>query len=484
MAAAERSPGAELGTTGLNWSPGGYIEEEINTKLAGRQAINAYKEMYDNDPLVAAIMYSIDMLVRQVDWRVDQEEATEEDAEFLTGCMDDMSHSWADFISEIMSMLPYGFSYHELVYKVRRGPQKEDGKIPSSKYNDGKIGWRKIPIRSQDTLDHWMMTEEGALQGFYQKAPPTYEGVAIPIQKSLLFRTKTYKNNPEGRSLLRGAYRPWYFKKRIEEIEGTGIERDLAGFPVFEVPADWLGSNATQDEKNYIAGLHTVGRNLRRDKQEYLIWPRAYDPTTQQMLTEFKLMSSSGSRTFDTTAIIQRYDQRIAMTVLADFILMGHEKVGSFALSSDKTDIFAVALGTILDVVEDVLNRFAVPRLWRLNGWDEANTPKIKHGDIEDRDLAALGTFLTTMQQLGVRLFPDPDLEKHLREIAHIPEKSEEAERLQEEQEDEQQGQEGQPGQGEGGEQEDDEVRFTDDEGNPVGAGGGGAGEGQPGTGS
>lgn len=469
---SNRAPGTELGTTGLNWSPGGYVEEEVHSNLAGRKALNAYKEMYDNDPLVSAIMYAIDMLVRQVPWRVDQGEASEEDAEYLQQCMDDMSHSWADFISEIMSMLPYGFSYHEIVYKRRRGPQPETSKTPSSKFDDGKIGWRKLPIRSQDTLDHWLMSEEGALEGFSQKAPPMYKQVDIPISKSLLFRTRTYKNNPEGRSLLRGAYRPWYFKKRIEEVEGVGIERDLSGFPVFEVPADWLGSNATNDERAYVSGLHQVGKNLRRDKQEYLIWPRVFDANANQMMTEFKLMSSAGQRTFDTTAIIQRYDQRIAMTVLADWVLLGHEKVGSFALSSEKTDVFAVALGTILDVVEDVMNRFAVPRLWRMNGWNEAEAPQIKHGDIEDRDLAALGTFLTTMQQVGIRLFPDPDLEKYVRDVAHLPEKSEETEQLQQQQDEQQQF-------GEGGEG-DDEIRFTDDDGNPIGATGGGGGEGEP----
>lgn len=472
--AKAQSPGSELGTTGLNWSPGGYIEEEFLSKLAGRQAIQTYRDMSDNDPLVSAILYALDMLVRQVVWRVDQGDATAKDAEFLESCMSDMSHSWSDFISEIMSMIPYGFSFHEIVYKLRKGPQSETGNVPTSMYSDGRVGWRKLPIRSQDSLDTWGMSDQGSLQTFVQKAPPMYTEVKIPIAKGLLFRTKTYKNNPEGKSLLRGAYRPWYFKKRIEEIEGTGIERDLAGFPVFDVPAAWLSDQATPEEKAYVAALQTVGRNLRRDKQEFLIWPVAYDAQNNK-LTEFKLMSSSGARSFDTTAIIQRYNQMIAMTVLADFILMGHEKVGSFALSSDKTDIFAVALGTILDVIEDVLNRFAVPRLWRLNGWDEAKCPKIMHGDIEDRDLATLGQFLTTLQGLGVRLFPDEDLENHLREVAHIPEKSKAAKKLQEEQD------------AEGNEEEEDdgsELRFTDDEGNATGAGGGGEGSGDAAAGA
>ncbi|MGI6498023.1 MAG: hypothetical protein ACOX0U_04265 [Oscillospiraceae bacterium] len=52
----------------------------------------------------------------------------------------------------------------------------------------------------------------------------------------MIFRTKSRKGSPEGRSILRNAYRSWYFKRRIQEIEGIGIERDLAGFPTLTAP--------------------------------------------------------------------------------------------------------------------------------------------------------------------------------------------------------------------------------------------------------
>src|SRR5205823_5722858 len=102
----------------------------------------------------------------------------------------------------------------------------------------------------------------------------------------------------------------------------------------------------------------------------------------------------------------------------ADFILLGHENVGSFALSSDKTDLFAVALGTYLDVIEDTFNRYAVPRLFELNNMNLENLPEVKHGDIEQPDLAELGAYIAALVQAGAPLFPDTDLEKYLREVA------------------------------------------------------------------
>lgn len=448
-------PGQEQGRSGLNFSTTGYVEEEYLANLQGRQAIRVYKEMSENDPVIGAILFAIDMLMRSVDWRVEENpDGQQEDAEFLESCMDDMSHSWSDFISEVMSMVRFGFSFFEIVYKKRDGQQDPDSGVPTSKHTDGKIGWRKLAQRSQDSLDRWAFDEDGGIQAFIQKPPPTYQDIAIPMVKGLLFRTTTYKNNPEGRSALRSAYRPWFYKKRIEEIEGVGIERDLAGLPFVKVDPNILAPDASEQEKSMLNGIKNIIRNVRLDREAGVIWPNIRDDDGNEMYT-FELLNSGGSRQFDTSAIIQRYDQRIAMIVLADFILLGHEKVGSFALSSDKTDLFAVALGTWLDSIQDVINRFAVPRLFQLNGMPLENMPTIVHGDIEKPDLQEVATFITALTGAGMPLFPDENMEKYVREIASFPEQSEDAKDFMEQQQQQQlaqlEGGQADQGQGDGG---------------------------------
>lgn len=424
----------EQGRSGLDRSNSGQVSEEFLPQLQGRNLIRTVREMSDNDPVVGAVLFVIDMLCRQVDWRAEasDDETAEEDVEFLDQCKDDMSHTWSDFVSEILSMLVYGWSFFEIVYKPRAGKQEEGARQSSSKYDDGKIGWRKIALRSQDSFDRWSFDDAGGLQAMVQKPPPDYADIVIPMQKALLFRTSTYKDNPEGRTILRNAYRPWFFKKRIEMIEAVGIERDLAGLPVAEVDPAILRADASDEEKALLNVIERIVRNIKRDKEEGIVWPRSYDENNNPMY-ELKLLSSGGSRSFDTSAIIQRKNQEIAMTVLADFILLGHEKVGSFALSDDKTDLFAVALGAWLDVIEDVINRFAVPRLLALNGMDLEHPPILKHGDIEKPDLAKLGAYIQMLTGAGVPLFPDDDLEAWLREIGSLPKKSKEALERQEE---------------------------------------------------
>ena len=434
MPEVERKKYFEIGSTGLRrW--GGDVDEEFLPQLRGRQAVKVFREMRDNDPVVGAVVFTVDMLLRQITWGTEAASQNYDDLraeQFLEDCMHDMSHTWEDLISEVLSMMVYGWSWHEVVYKRRIG----DVRNPKmrSQHSDGLIGWRKMPIRSQETLHEWVFDDDGGVQAMKQYAPPDFQSIEIPIKKSLLFRTSTHKNNPEGRSILRNAYRPWYFKKRHEETEGIGIERDLAGLPVAWVPAEMMHPKASEDDKYTVNMFKKMVRNVRRDEQEGLVLPLDYDDNGNK-LYEFELLNSGGSRTLNIDQAITRYEQRIAMTVLADFILLGHENTGSYALSVNKTGIFRTALNSWAQMIAETINRHEIPRLFDLNGWKVKDYPKITPGEVDPPDIGELGQFITQMAGAGMTLFPDPELEDFIRTAAKLPEKSDEAEFLQQQEE-------------------------------------------------
>jgi hypothetical protein len=235
-----------------------------------------------------------------------------------------------------------------------------------------------------------------------------------------LFRVGVHKNNPEGRSIIRRAYRSWYLKKRIEEIEAIGIERDLAGLPVVRAPARYMAPGASTDEKAMYAELKNLVINIRRDEQEGIVLPAEFDKDGKPLFS-LELLTTAGARQFDTNAVIQRHASYIAMVALADFILLGHEKVGSFALSDSKTHIFASAMGAILDSIADTFNRHAVPRLFAVNAESLEELPMLVHGDIETPDLEALGQFIERLSRAGMNL-TDVETENVVRGIAGLPE--------------------------------------------------------------
>ena len=400
----------------------GIFYEEFLRELSGRKGIEAYKEMADNDEIIGAMLFAIEMLIRQAKWSVKPAGNTSADkdaAEFVESCMYDMDDTWTDFISEVLSFLVFGWSYHEIVYKRRTGAQNKPAF--RSKYSDGRIGWRKLPIRSQDTLWRWEYDANDNLLGMVQSAPPTFEQVLIPIEKAIHFKTKSRKANPEGRSILRNSYRAHYFKKRIQEIEGIGIERDLAGLPMMRAPENTdIWDPHSPEMADLRARAEHIVQNIRRDAMEGIVLPFGWELT---------LLSAGGERQFDTSKIIERYDNRIAMTAMADFVLLGHEKVGSFALSSDKTELFGVALGAYLDLICETINSQAIPRLININGESFhgiTGYPELIHGDVEKPNLEELGNFVKNMVGVGA-IIPDEGIEDYLRDAASLPERMEES---------------------------------------------------------
>lgn len=177
-----------------------------------------------------------------------------------------------------------------------------------------------------------------------------------------------------------------------------------------------IWSNDDDDYVQMRASAEQIVQNIRRDSMEGIVIPDGW---------ELSLLSTGGQRQFDTTAIIERYDSRIAMTCMADFILLGHQQVGSFALSSDKTKMFAMAIGSYLNIICEVFNNQAIPALIDINGDHFSGItdyPKLVHGDVEDPNLDKLGDFINKMVSCGI-LLPDEGMEDFARNQAGLPER-------------------------------------------------------------
>lgn len=409
-----------IGSSGLKQS-GGIVDEEFHPKLRGGYAPKLYREMSDNSSTIGAIRYLFKALVRQVEWRVNPADANipaaVEQAAFLESNMVDMSMTFEDIISEALSCLDYGWSYFELCYKLRKGDT--DDPTTRSKYNDGKIGWRKMALRSQDTRDHWEFDEDGGLRGMWQVQD---EGapVLIPIEKAILFRTETTKGNPEGRSIYRNAVVDYFFLKRICEIEAVGIERDMTGMITMEVPLELLMKNATAEHKALLQALEKMLSELKRDEREFAIVPAETDRQGNATGYKLKLLNSGGSRQIDTNGVKLYYKTNILQSVLAQFLQLGLSGVGSFALASTQTDLFAVSLGNYLNMICSVFNRFAVARLMDLNGVPSELWPEIVHGDIETPPLGEIGSYIQALASAG-QLPEDDGIKRRLLEIARLP---------------------------------------------------------------
>lgn len=408
----------ETGRTGLQ-AQGGIVSEEYLTQLRGAPGRKILQEMAENDPVIGGFLLAFIEVISRMDWHVeDPSDADGEESEaatFIQEALDDMSEDFHTTLGSILSCLTYGWSFHEIVYKRRQGPN--DKPSLNSKFSDGRIGWRKFAPRSQHSLAKWQMDDEGGVQGMHQT---TMDGpFYIPIEKALLFRIRPQNNNPEGRPVIRSCYRPWYIKKGIEELEAIGIERDLAGLPVIWMDVSYFYEDASADDKATKRLMEEMVVNIKRNQVEGLVFPVQYDGKGNKMI-DFTLMTTGGTRQHDTDKVITRNDQRIAMAVLADFLLLGHEQVGSKSLGVSKIELWMMAVESVAKSIASVINTHAIPRLLRLNGIDAENPPVLSYGAIDNVDLAVLGQFLKDSVDAGI-LIPDRAIEDHIRTLADFP---------------------------------------------------------------
>jgi len=105
------------------------------------------------------------------------------------------------------------------------------------------------------------------------------------------------------------------------------------------------------------------------------------------------------------------------MSVLAQWLLLGMERVGSYALSQNQSDFFLMALEGWTNSIAGVLNRFAIPRLFKLNNF-KMNPPKIVPAPLARPDLSDVLKVLAFLSGVGLDV---SDLEDYLRNLAGLP---------------------------------------------------------------
>lgn len=408
--------GGPIGVNGVSMSMGVVLEEK-EPELIGINGQRTYARIA-REPIIAAGLHAIDSVVRSVEWDVvpaspdgDMESVTDEakdEADWVRSMLieEPGGASWPDFVSEAISFIEHGYSLFEIIYEMR---------------DDGRIGIADLDPRAQETIYRWnrdLKTRE--IISVSQLDPETGRELVMPYEKLLHFVFKPRKRNPEGRSMLRAAWRPWKRKLRTEVLEDIGTERDLTGIPVMYIPSLAMANKAALD------GYTKLVRDVRFNEQAGIVLPS--DPWTNAkgevigtgQSYRLELLSSSNTRDPNIRARHEYLDAQMARLLLAEFLLLGGG-AGAYSLSKDKTDFLSRSIKALLNTVANTLNAKVLTRLWALNGLDPELRPKVQPGDPAPEDLAALAQYVSTLAAAGARMFPDDRMEEDLRRRAGLP---------------------------------------------------------------
>jgi hypothetical protein len=250
-------------------------------------------------------------------------------------------------------------------------------------------GWCWDANGGPNGIEVW--TPDGGMGGSIQE---------IPIEKLLIFTNAKEGGDMTGISVLRSAYKAWYYKQNLEKIDAIQKERHSVGVPVIKLPPNF--NNADKNLAN------EMGRNLRTNERGHVVLP----PNWELIFAKIE------GQPVDTLASIEYHSKQIWTNVLAQFMT---RTTGSSAKDDDQI-MFLKATKFTADVVCDVMNKFAIPQLVDFNWLRVKNYPKLRVRRIgEQADWRTVSFAVRNLIGAGV-IRPDDKLEENLREEMDLPE--------------------------------------------------------------
>jgi hypothetical protein len=390
----------ELGGTGRSYSARFQYSlptDEYLSTLQWPSDIEIYNKMERSDAQVKATLLMLELPIRSTSWYLksaDNSSQAKKNKEFIEdnlfkGPPSGMKNHFDDFIKESCSMFTYGHAVFEKVFEVK----------------NNFLQWKKFAPRPQSTLYDFLYNKFGDLtdveQWIYQ---PSYTRVKMPKQKLIVFTHDMKQGDYRGRSVLRTAYKHWSIKDFLYKITNIGIERNFVGTPVITLPQNY-------DEADY-ARAKKIVTDLRSNQYGGITLPEG-----------FLLELFEGKRTMvDVLPYIEHQDLLISRSILAQFMNLGSNSAGSFALSKDQTELFLMMLGAIAKYIANVINTEAIPQLIEFN-FNSDLYPKLCFKPLGNNKI------LETLKNMvdGNLIIPDRDLEDWLRDMMELPEKSKES---------------------------------------------------------
>ena len=375
----------------------GYLDEEYNPQLAGFKGMEVYDRMRRSDAQVSAVLLAMELPIRNAFWDIEpakneNDEVTpeyQEQADFAKEALfEKMSDGWDNKLREILTMLPFGFSLFEKVYKVE----------------DDRVWIDKLGFRKQVTIQRWITTAR--LPGVTQLLPtpgPTGEfEVSIPGKQLLLFSFRKEGDNYSGISVLRSAYKNYFIKDKLYKFDAVKHERQGVGIPIIYIP-----KNANKAQKAVAAN---IVKNIRATEQTGIVMPGAKSDGWEFEFADLKAGSQS-----DLWESIKHHNREIAKNVLAQFLELGDTGSGSFSLGADQSDIFISSLTSITNQVCEVINKHLIRELVDMN-FDTDKYPKLRCQKITKTDTEKLSNTIATLVGGGI-INTDESIEDYMRDM-------------------------------------------------------------------
>lgn len=372
-------------------------EHEYVPELAWPNSVRTYSMMRTDSQLAGlytAVAYGISQLKFVIDPNGARPELVNEVSEDLNlpilGEEDQPRRrlkkrfSHGKHIGQALLALIYGHMYFEQVGQIVNGQWR----------------LRKLAPRMPQSITEIYVAEDGGLvsikQGLSTDAPE------IPVDRLSAFIFQQEGANWVGRSMLRDCYKNWLVKDRLIRIDAINHER-AGGVPYAEAAP---GMTPGEIDK-----LSVMMQQFKIGESSGGALPYG---------AELKVAKGTGS---DVAGSIRMHDEAMArrFLLMVANLAQGGQHVGSYALSDNFMDFFAIGQRHIVQWYCDVMNEHVIEDWVDWNyGEDEELCPVLTWEGEDD----ALGVdALATLVREGV-VIVDEELEDHIRYKYKLPKRT------------------------------------------------------------
>jgi phage gp29-like protein len=396
--------GRQFGQSGTLIFQGIITLEEYNLELTGWNGIDIYDKMRRSDGTVRAALLVCKLPIIAAKWFIDPASQSPEDLMIQQWVAKQLFENlnWKHTIEEMLTEFEFGFYVGELLYK--------------SDVFEGKtyIGLDEIASRKQRTIFSWVtqFDQQGVTQ-----IVPSGGTLSIPREKLVYITHQKEGDNFAGLSLLRPAYKHWYIKKGVEEIDAMALEKQGLGILTITTP-----QQATEEDKNL---ARQAAQNSRANQAGYIEAPEGF-------LFDFMDMKAGTLRNPVDTLLY--HDRQILKVVLAQFVELGNsvgKGSGSRAVAESQSDFFMDALEAEADNLEASIQKDVIERLVRINFGDNVAIPKLDHAPLGDPNIQVLSAAINQLVLNGT-ITTDLADEQYIRELMNLPFKDADAEAVRE----------------------------------------------------
>lgn len=417
---ADRNPGLAPGqaTKELGYSSPSpwtsWTRDERVPELMDKRGLRTYYDMKRADGTVRGALRLLKTPVMAARWFVESASDSTIDkniAEFVEKTlMIELNVPWSRIIEDALLMCDFGHMIFEKVFDTV----------------NGKTKLIKLAPRHPMDVREWIWDENGGPAGVvmetampallnrpYGQPFPTYgnaqnpfgdangriepQEVFIPIQKLVVFVLEQEAGDLRGISILRSAYKHYYYKDTMYKIDAIQKERHGIGVPIIKLPPGFSVADRKLAED--------LGRNLRTNERAHIVVPSNWEVSFAKL----------EGQPVDCMRSIDHHDMKIKSNILAPF--MDESNV-----NPDSLDVYYKATRYIASTVCDTVNHYVIPQLVDFN-FSRGGYPKLKVRRIGEEE-ALRTTSFAVRNFVGANIIqPDDELEKFVRSELDLPAK-------------------------------------------------------------